>query len=53
MHETVLAGRDQAHLSQAVEDLPAGKTLCEGLDGMLAIEEDDRIASLSWIAVVL
>lgn len=39
-------GKARADLRQAVEDLAARQTLCEGLDGVLAIQEDDRIACL-------
>jgi len=35
-----------AHLREAVQDLPAGQSLGEGLDGVLAVQEDDRIAGL-------
>jgi len=35
-----------AHLGEAVQDLPAGQSLGEGLDGVLAVQEDDRIAGL-------
>ena len=39
-------GRARANLRQAVEDLTARQPLCEGLDGVLAVEEDDCIACL-------
>ena len=42
--------RPAVHLRQAVQDLAARQALGEGLDGVLAVEEDDRIARLhsSW-----